>query len=92
MPVVTLVFDPMTNDPNRVAQRYVSKGIAKGRTADDVVQEAWQNRHVSVPSAITTSSWTGTAPLVPDVSYDSAIVGGASKAEVMGALIKAGKR
>ena len=37
MPVATLDFDPTTNDPNRVAQRYVSKEIAKGRAADDVV-------------------------------------------------------
>jgi hypothetical protein len=92
MPVVKLVFDPMTNDPCRVAQRFVTKEIAKGRTADDVVQEARQNRHVFVPSAITTGSWTGTGPLVPDVSYDSAIVGGVSETEVIEALIRAGKR
>jgi hypothetical protein len=92
MSVVTLVFDPTTNDPNRVAQRYVSKEIAKGRTADDVVREAWQHRHVLVPQAITSGSWTAPPRLVSDVSYDSAIVGGASEAKVMKALIKAGQR
>ena len=93
MPVVTLVFDPKTNDPNRVAQRHVTREIAKGRRADDVVHEAWQRRHDPVPNAITTQSWTAPPqPPVSDISYNSAIVGGASEAEVMEALIKAGKR
>jgi hypothetical protein len=92
MSVITLVFDPTTNDPERVAQRYVTKEIAKGRTGDDVVREAWQNRHVFVPQAITSQSWKASPPLVLDVSYDSAIVGGASEAEVVKALIKAGQR
>ncbi len=93
MPIVTLIFDPMTNDPNRVAQRHVTKEIAKGRAADDVVREAWQRRHDPVIDAITTRSWAAPSqPYIPNISYDSAIVGGASEAEVMEALIKAGKR
>jgi hypothetical protein len=93
MPVVTLVFDPKTNDPNRFAQRHVTREIANGRTTDTVVHEAWQRRHDPVPNAITNKSWTAPPqPLAPDISYDSAIVGGASEAEVMEALIKAGKR
>jgi hypothetical protein len=92
MPVMTLVFDPKTNDPNRVAQRHVSRGIAKGLSGDDVVREAWQHRHAPVPQAITTRTWTAPPRLVPDVSYDTAIVGGASETDVMEALIKAGRR
>jgi hypothetical protein len=92
MPTITLVFDPKTNDANRIAQRHVSRGIAKRLVGDEVVREAWQHRHDPVPQAITTRTWTAPPRLVPDVSYDSAIVGGASETEVMEALIKAGKR
>ena len=92
MPVITLVFDPKTNDPNRVAQRHVSREIAKGLSGHDVVREAWQHRHNPVPQAITTSNLDSTASNVLDVSYDAAIVGGASETEVMEALIKAGQR
>jgi hypothetical protein len=92
MPMVTLVFDPTTNDPNRIAQRHVSRETAKGITADDVIHEAWQHRHDFVPQAITTRTWAAPPRLVSDISYDSAIVGSASEAEVMEALIKAGQR
>lgn len=92
MPVVTLILG-MTNDLNRVAQRHVTKEVARGRTPDDVVREAWRRRHDPVVNAITTRSWTAPSqPYVSDISYDSAIVGDASEAEVMEALIKAGKR
>jgi hypothetical protein len=93
IPLVTLVFDPTTNDPNRVAQRHVTREFAKGRTADDVVREAWQRGYDPVPDAITTQSWTAPpGTLVHKITYDSASIGGASEAKVMEALTKAGQR
>jgi hypothetical protein len=92
MQVVTLVFDPAMNDPNRVAQRHVSRELGKGLTADEVIRQAWQHRHDFVPQAITSRTWMASPPLVPEISYEPAIVGGASEEEVMDALTKAGQR
>jgi len=86
MPTATLVFDPTTNDSNRIAQHHVSRGIAQGLSGGDVIREAWQHRHDPVPQTITTRTWTAPPRRVLDLSYDSAIVGGASETDVMEAL------
>jgi hypothetical protein len=86
-----LVFNP-TNDPNGFARRHVGKQLTNGRTVEDIIRDAWRHRHDFVPNAITSSFWRAPARFVPDISYDPAIVDGASEEEVADALAKAGRR
>jgi hypothetical protein len=91
MPAVTLVFNP-TNDPEGFAKRHVGKQIEKGLTPEDLVRDAWEHRHDFVPNAITRNSWRAPLRPIAEISYDPTVVEGASEAEVIEALIKAGRR
>jgi len=92
MPTVTavhIVFD-QSNDPGRAIRQHVGREMAKGMMQSDIVQNAWQHRHVPARNAVTTRSSNAPGFNPVELYYDPAVVGGASDQDVLDALRNAG--
>jgi hypothetical protein len=66
--------------------------VGSRRRQSEIVREAWPHRHDPVLNAITSRSFSAVPFTALEIYYDPADVAGASKRDIIDALIKAGKR